>query len=1106
MSELVVIRAADDAALVRELERLVVYLDRAPEVSLLDFAYTCSLTKGESVIAFVAMDISSLRARLASAVSRLASGKVQRLRDKSGTYYAQNHLLGKGRGKLAFVYPGVMSFYPDMLRDLAIENETCRGAFDELEEALVGDIEFTPSSFIFPPAPYYRHDADIFCSGAYAQALVSTYAACMALTRLVAEVGLTPHGVVGFAGGDLAAMVCSGAVGETVSRADQVALVRDIYRIVHKAVNHGGMDEVAMMSVLSRRPDEISAALKDLSGCEAELVVDFSPRQKTYAIKPDAVEAFTTALSAAGLRTMRLALDRPFNTSRCERLVPAVRKFTDEWMRHASTCDVYSCATASRVSDHVRTARKEAASRWAQRVRFCETVRQMFKDGYRVFLEVGPRGLMTSAVTDTLRNTSEDHVALALNSIHRSGRLQLQHTLGQLAALGAQINIAKWFEQRGARQLDLDAPVLVEMRRNAEMLLSRSFPRMTLLSGESLLAGGATDASALAEPKGRGAKAAARAAAVAQKARRQRQFDFGALNPLVSDADILENVPNVTLEITKIFNLKDLPFVGDYALGTSQLSYADPNLKGLILLPLPVAAEIMAEVASMLVPNRTVIGLRDLSCFRMISFSNGGLHLFIRAERVAPRAAGESEVQLLLRDDSPDSAYTSPVMTASVVLADVVPPVRPVSVGAHNKPRSVHWSDRDIYPARLSCGRRLRNVRFVETWSESGIDYEVAVPAFAGNVAFTRFPMWRINPLLLQVIASGFPLWRSHERFMGAFSVPFRMRQLSLFGREPEEGAHLKCYMRLSDVTPKSQICDFSVSDGNGNELMRVSGWEELTERVPAEYCELVRQPATSFLSNAFEPTLLGEPLADFASAFITDVPYSVFERNEELWLRTLSHVVLDANERRDFSEMTGSTARRTEWLFGRVVAKEAVRRYLKQYYQARWSDADIRIWADDFGKPHALGAWNDYLAVKLDIAIAHTSRFVVAIAAANAHVGVDIESAERDLTEEFASGVFGVDELELASQAADASQATIKFWCAKEAVSKALGTGIRYSPKEMIVTDFQAETGKTTLRLEGAWAEAFKVLKGRDIQVTVRTLHGHAIASCFLPNSLFGD
>ena len=1099
MSELVIVRAESDGALAEEVRRLSGFLDRVPDAALADVAYTCSLRKGPCALSLIADDTASLRARLASALPRLENPEAKRIRDKSGTYFFRERLLGPGGGKLAFLYPGVTSFYPDMMRDLVVDYAMCRGAFDELEEALSGDPDFTPSSFVFPPAPYYRHDADIFKSGAYAQALVATYAGSMALTRLLAATGLGPDGVVGFAGGDLSAIMASGAAGAP-TRPERIRFIGDIYRIVRKAVNHGGFGEVAVLTVLLRREGEADAVVAGFPKDKVVLTVDFSPRQKTYAVAKDFEQEATAAFAAAGVRTMTLALDRPFNTPQCASLVPAVRKFADAWMREDAACEVYSCARAERVTDSRRGARKEAAARWAEPVRFRETVRQMYADGYRVFLEVGPRGLLTAAVSDVLRG--EDHAAIALNSIHRSGRLQMQHAIGQLAALGAAVDLSVEYSRRHARALDFGSSLPAEVRTEAEMTLSRAFPKLTLLSGEAALKG----ASFLAEPKGRGAKAAARAAAIAQQRRRQRQFDFGALNPLVSDADLLESSPGVAVELTKVFRIDEMPFLGDYAIGTSQLSYSDPGLRGLVLLTLPLGAEIMAETAGMVVPSRTVVRIEDLVCRRRVSFEKDALKLFVRAERVSSGNPAEQAVKVMMRDDSPDGAYTVPVMEATVVLAAELPDARPVDVTPLSTPRSVHWSPRDIYPVRLCCGRRLRGISFVETWSESGVDYDVVVPKHDDAVGFTRFPLWTVNPLLLQVVSSGFELWRSHERFAGAFSFPFRVRRIALSGHLPEAGASLKCYMRLTGVTPKSHLCDLTVTDGNGKELMRMDGWEELTERVPNEYRDVVMQPATGFLTAPIGADLLGRPLTDVASAFITDIPYPIFERNEELWLRTMSHVILDASERREFAAMTGSASRRTEWLFGRAAAKEAVRRFLKDFYQARWSDADVRIWSDDSGKPHAVGAWNDLLPVKLDIAISHTAQFVVALCAANARVGVDVESVARDLSEEFAAGVFTPEELELAAQAANASQATIKFWCAKEAVSKALGTGIRYSPKEMTVTSFLADTGLLKIRLDGAWVEAFKAFKGRDIDVTVRTVRDHALASCFIPTSLFEE
>lgn len=1102
MSELVVIRAENDQELEAEINRLIGYIDRVPDARLVDVAYTAQYLKGESVITLIAENLQDLRVRLSSAVSRIKGMK--RIKDKSGTYFFKDHLLGPGKGKLAFVYPNAISFYPDMMRDILLDSDACRSAFDELEEAIREEgRDFLPSTFVFPPAAYYRRDADVFASGAYAEALVSVYSGCMAMTRLLESVNVFPDGVVGFAGGDLAAMMRSGVVSEKTPRHERLKLIREAYQVVQKAVKSAGLPEVKMVTVVLRHEDDLKPLLEKYIKGEIFLAVDFSPRQKTLVIVKEYANAVMNDLASAGIRTLELPFNRPINTPMAKPIVQLLKKFCDPWMRRDPEIDFYSCIKADKVSRWRRNARSEIAEQWAQPVLFESTIKKMYADGYRVFLEVGPRGLMSSAIDDTLKGV--EHAAIALNSIHRRGSLQLQHAFALFIALGGEADLSITYAHRSAKKLDFDSSLSVSVRKDSEMQLSRAFPRLALKFNEHLLIGES------AKPyvpivKGRGAKAAARALAQADKARRKRQFDFGALNPLLSDADTLESCPGVMVRMSKVFRLSELPFIADFAFGTSQISYSDKSLRGLVVLTPAVGAEIVAEAALIVVPNRKFKSIKDFAFRRMIDFSRDGeLKLFIRAERTTSPDPKEVVVRVQIREEeSISDNFIWPALEASVVLDEDFSPVKPYVPMPLTKPRNVHWSGRDIYPVRLFSGRRLRGIRFVEAWSESGIDYEVEVPPLEGNVEFSRYPIWHLNPLLLGIITSGFSLWRSHERFRGSFSFPFRFHNIELFGSDPKPLTRLKCYLRLTGVTPKSHIADIVVSDGNGNQLMAIDGWEEITERVPEEYCNLVLQPATAFLTRKMPTELLGEVPNDTASAFVTDIPYMTFERNEEFWLKTLSSIILSDEERKNFAARTGSTSRRTEWLFGRVAAKEAVRRYLKDAFQARWSDADVRIWADNLGKPHAIGEWSDTLSTRLDIAIAHTAQFVIALAVPNYRVGVDVESVERNLSEEFAAGAFSPSELELAAQTINSSHTIIRFWCAKEAVSKALGTGIRFSPKEMVVSEYNSENGSLKMILTGGWIESFKAFKGRYIEVTVRTFRDHAFAYCFIPMSLF--
>ena len=1094
-TELIIIRAANVQALMAQIARVTGFLDRAPDSRLADVAYTCSFSTGPVTLAIVTESVADLRQRLWSARNRLESGNAKRMRDKSGTYYFSEPLLSEGRGKLAFVFPGVMSFYPDMMRDLAYLYPECRSAFDELEEALKGnDSGFVPSSFIFPPAPYYRHDADIFSSGAYAQALVATYSGCVAIKRILNFFGLKSQGVVGFAGGDVAALIESGSIGPAPTRGDRTGIINSLYKLVDKAVDHAGLPEAAMFSLIVKSAEDLEAVKLQLPEGSLKLVNDLSPRQKVFAVTKEGERAAIAAFAEHGIRAAKLALNRPFNTPACERLLPEFRRFAQTWMRFEPVCPVYSCATANLVSKGVKPQREDTVTRWIKPIRFRETIEKMYEDGYRVFLEVGPRGMMTAAVEDTLKGM--DHAAIATNSIHRRGMLQLQHALAQLAALGARVDTRKDLERRNAKKLDFDSVFALEVRQERELKLSRRFPRLTLASPDGLLPA----VSPLAEPKGRTAKVAARAAAVEARARRQRQFDAGAMNPLISDADTISHEPGVAMEVEKVFKISELPFIADFALGTSQLSYSDPNLRGLVLLTLPVAAEILAELATNLAPNRELVAIENLQSKKTVEFKNGELKLRLKAHRVVSGDANLMAIQTEIFAGNGSDGYTWPVIEAKFMFAKQFGDPVPINPEPLFKPRSVHWAGRDIYPSRLSCGPRLRAIKFVGAWSETGLDYELAVPKLAGCVGHTLFPLWQVNPLLIETITNGFKLWRSHERFAGAWSFPFKIRKIVFHAAPPKEDQRLRCYLRLAGVTPKSQICDITVSDGNGNGLVEISGWEEYSQRIPPEYQQLVMQPATSFISSDLPKDLIGKPSADVSVAYITGIPYELFERDEEVWLKTFSHIVLSDIERRTFAQKTGVTARRTEWLFGRIAAKESVRRFLKEYYQARWSYADVTICTNDMGKPYAIGEWLDFLSAKLDIAIAHTAQFIIALAGANVKIGVDVENATRNLSEEFTAGVFNPEELDLAAHALNPAQTIIKFWCAKEAVSKALGVGIRYSPKDMRVAGYDAETGKLTMRLFGGWVEAFNSFKGRDIEVTTGYLHDHALAFCFIP------
>ncbi|ULT22644.1 4'-phosphopantetheinyl transferase superfamily protein [Sphingobacterium sp. E70] len=103
-----------------------------------------------------------------------------------------------------------------------------------------------------------------------------------------------------------------------------------------------------------------------------------------------------------------------------------------------------------------------------------------------------------------------------------------------------------------------------------------------------------------------------------------------------------------------------------------------------------------------------------------------------------------------------------------------------------------------------------------------------------------------------------------------------------------------------------------------------------------------------------------------------------------------------------------------------------------------------FEIRSDEIGKPYLLGdATKD-----IHVSLAHKGKDAVAIARQDRSVGIDMELIEERSTG-FYPLVFTDAEMELLKDR-DQAEWTTRFWVAKEAYGKFLGTGLQGNPKDM--------------------------------------------------------
>jgi phosphopantetheine--protein transferase-like protein len=1086
-TELCLIGADSDGALAQEVQQLLVALEHTPGLLLRDVAFTLAhAARGKpAVLAIVASGIPDLCDRLRVAHGRLLD-EAGRIRDKAGMFYFRKRLRPE-RG-MVFLFPGETSQYPDMLRELCLSFDVCREAFDEADAVCQDSTDgFLPSDWLYGPAGTVgRAEGGAPLTLSMAGAIQCTHAASTALARLFDALGIRPDAVLGHSGGEFVALEYAGAFG-TLSAADRVRFLREGYKLTQLLSNRPDIPLNALLSVEDAPADWREHVPERWRAHTAPVMLN-GPRQSIVAVPAEAADAITEALRRRGARVGRLGLQRYYHLPVFAPALDPLRSYLRRWIRRPVRIPMYSCLRADLHPESPSALLDVCVRQWCEPVRFGDTIEKLYADGFRIFVELGARGNLSTRVADVLGN--RPHAAVATDRIHRPGLTQFQHALALLAAHGVPFDATYLHCHRPSRMLELRRTPAATPRRATKVeppvMLDGALPEIHDFIPASPLAAPQPD-----EPPVSGAS------------KNIRRDNFGADFPMLADAETVSEKPGEQLELAKTFTLDDYPFIRDYALAAHRVSLGNPRLGGLPILSAITCIEIMAEAARRLAPRKRVVQVSDLRGKRIVTFERGETRLLINAQRVESPEPGQTVVQVTLRTPVPGSTFSVPMAEATVILASLPPERETVRPAPLRNPRPANWTRPDIYPDRLFQGRLLQSVNHVFQWGEDGLDYEILVPSRAEAVRATRFPFFSVWPLTMDGISSGVGLWHSQEKFNGVITLPFRARSIRFLATIIPEGARLRAYLRITAQNPRSYVADVLVSDGRGRLVMSASGWEELICPVTPPVHRQVQRPSDSYLTQEMPAALLGDTALPVRGSMIAPVPHRVFEAQQELWLKGVAFAVLNPAERAEWLDMRGVATRRIEWLLGRACVKDALRRYLLEQHQQNWAATDIPIWTDDSGKPHALGMWRDRTRETVDISIAHTSGVVAAAIAVNGRIGIDLERADRDLTDDFSRSVFTPEEQELAAQSGESQTTLMRCWCAKEALAKALGTGIRYSPSDLRTRSIDSASGRLEMELAGQWLDAFRSLQGRAFSVNTALLADHLLATCVIPAAI---
>ncbi len=192
---------------------------------------------------------------------------------------------------------------------------------------------------------------------------------------------------------------------------------------------------------------------------------------------------------------------------------------------------------------------------------------------------------------------------------------------------------------------------------------------------------------------------------------------------------------------------------------------------------------------------------------------------------------------------------------------------------------------------------------------------------------------------------------------------------------------------------------------------------------------------------------------------------------------------------------------RQKEWVSGRIALKKSLKRLMEMEGMGDTAATDIRIFQDELGKPIAEYANQSGKRIG-SVSLTHSNGLAMAAAASTKHFagfGIDIEKVEQR-SESWVKDYFDESEILLSGDGPERWRNLNAIWSLKEACLKALGVGLRFDLREIVVSELDS-CGKATIEFRNKAGEAVDRLEFSQIEAWVEINENLVVSRAFLRN-----
>ncbi len=350
----------------------------------------------------------------------------------TGIYFRQSGLTVEG--KVVALFSGQGSQYVNMGRELACNFPSVMQVAQDMDSEFsnAGLGQLTPTTY---PIPVFSDDArkaqeEALRLTQHAQPAIGTLS--VGLYKTFTNAGFKADFTAGHSFGELTALWAAGVINDS----DYLMLARSRGQAM-AAPKDTSVDTGTMIAVVGS-PAKVAMDIKDIN--DISIANYNSNNQVVVAGVTSQIASAIDELKAKGYKVVPLPVSAAFHTPLVGHAQKPFAAAIDNAKFNKPNVPVYSNGTAKAHPNNANEIKKSLKNHILESVHFNEEIDNIYADGGRVFVEFGPKNVLTKLVENILKE-KDDVVAIAVNANpKKSADMQMRQAAVQMAVLGLQLN------------------------------------------------------------------------------------------------------------------------------------------------------------------------------------------------------------------------------------------------------------------------------------------------------------------------------------------------------------------------------------------------------------------------------------------------------------------------------------------------------------------------------------------------------------------------------------------------------------------------------------------------------------------------------------------